>query len=54
MVEAEKQGVIYSVGFIVAILIGFFVWQSKLYDRWEGLFAFGRLSTQLMQVALPL
>lgn len=41
MIEAEKQGVIYSVGFIVAILIGFFVWQSELYDRWEGLFAFG-------------
>lgn len=41
MVDAEKQGIIYLVGVIVAILIGIFVWQSELYDKWEGLFAFG-------------
>ena len=51
MIESEKQGIIYVLGVIVAILIGVFVWQSELYDKWEGLFALGIVIFALLTIS---
>ena len=39
--EADKQYAIYFLGFVVAVLLGYVVWQSEGYDQYHGVLSFG-------------